>query len=70
MAQRRVFYGWIVVGAGVLVTCMGFGAMFSFTVVLEPISESMGWRLAMLVIGDRGLADVPPAARAAPSPAG
>ena len=43
MAQRRVFYGWIIVGAGMLVTCMGLGAMFSLGVFLKPISESMGW---------------------------
>jgi len=43
MAQRRVFYGWIIVGAGILVTCMELGAMFSLSVFLEPISESMGW---------------------------
>jgi MFS family permease len=43
MAPRRVFYGWIIVGAGILVTCMGLGAMFSLGVFLKPISESMGW---------------------------
>jgi len=43
MAQRRVFYGWIIVGAGVLVTCMGLGAMSSLSVFLKPISASMGW---------------------------
>ena len=43
MARRRVFYGGIIVGAGTLVTCMGLGAMFSLSVFLRPISESMGW---------------------------
>src|ERR1051326_2271229 len=43
MTQRRVFYGWIIVAAGILVTCMGLGAMFSLGVFLKPISESMGW---------------------------
>jgi MFS family permease len=43
MAQRRVFYGWIIVGAGVVVACMGLGAMFSLGVFLKPMSESMGW---------------------------
>src|SRR5918996_1518838 len=43
MAQRRVFYGWIIVGAGILVTCMGLGAMFALGVFLKPITESMGW---------------------------
>src|SRR5205823_5852529 len=43
MTQRRIFYGWIIVAAGILVTCMGLGAMFSLGVFLKPISESMGW---------------------------
>jgi MFS family permease len=43
MPKRRVFYGWIIVGAGVVVTCMGLGAMFSLGVFLKPMSESMGW---------------------------
>src|SRR5258707_13296724 len=36
-------YGWIVVGAGALMTCIGMGAMLSLAVFLQPISESMGW---------------------------
>src|SRR5258705_3615810 len=36
-------YGWIVVGAGALMTCVGFGAMLSLAVFLQPISEAMGW---------------------------
>ena len=43
MTQGRVFYGWIIVGAGALVTCMGLGAMFSLSVFLKPMTESMGW---------------------------
>jgi MFS family permease len=43
MGQRRLFYGWIIVAVGMLVTCMGLGAMFSLGVFLKPISESMGW---------------------------
>ncbi|MBM4440464.1 MAG: MFS transporter [Candidatus Rokubacteria bacterium] len=43
MEPRRVFYGWVIVGAGILVTCMGLGAMFSLGVFLKPISETMGW---------------------------
>jgi MFS family permease len=43
MGQRRLFYGWVIVGAGILVTCMGLGAMFSLGVFLKPITESMGW---------------------------
>ena len=43
MGQRRLFYGWVIVGAGILVTCLGLGAMFSLGVFLKPITESMGW---------------------------
>jgi MFS family permease len=43
MGQRRLFYGWVIVAAGVLVTCMGLGAMFSLGVFLKPMSETMGW---------------------------
>ncbi|MGQ0607032.1 MAG: MFS transporter [Chloroflexota bacterium] len=43
MGQRRLFYGWVIVGAGILVTCMGLGAMFSLGVFLRPVSEAMGW---------------------------
>jgi MFS family permease len=39
-------YGWIVVGAGALMTCIGMGAMLSLAVFLQPISESMGWSRA------------------------
>ena len=36
-------YGWVVVAAGALMTCIGMGAMLSLAVFLQPISESMGW---------------------------
>ena len=39
----KLFYGWIIVGAGIVVTCVGFGAMASLTVFLQPMSEAMGW---------------------------
>ena len=38
-----IFYGWIIVGVGIIVTCAGFGAMFSLGVFLQPMSEAMGW---------------------------
>jgi MFS family permease len=43
MGQRRLFYGWVIVGTGMIVTCMGLGAMFSLGVFLKPVSEVMGW---------------------------
>jgi MFS family permease len=43
MPARGLFYGWVVVGAGALITCVGVGTMFSLGVFLKPIAESMGW---------------------------
>ncbi len=40
---RGIFYGWFIVGAGIVVTCIGVGAMLSLSVFLQPMSEAMGW---------------------------
>src|SRR3569623_3109787 len=42
----RFDFGWVVVGAGALMTCVGFGTMLSLAVFLQPISETMGWSRA------------------------
>jgi MFS family permease len=42
-APTRIFYGWVIVGAAMVVTCVGFGAMFSLGVFLQPMATSMGW---------------------------
>ena len=39
----RLSYGWVVVGAGALMTCVGMGAMFSLAVFLQPMSAETGW---------------------------
>ena len=39
----KIFYGWVIVGVGIVVTCVGFGAMLSLSVFLAPIVEAMGW---------------------------
>ncbi len=39
----KVFYGWVIVGVAMVVTCVGFGAMFSLGVFLQPMSEAEGW---------------------------
>ncbi|HKW93255.1 MAG TPA: MFS transporter [Methylomirabilota bacterium] len=36
-------YGWAIVGLGIVVTCIGVGAMLSLSVFLPPISTAMGW---------------------------
>ena len=38
-----LFYGWVIVGVGIVVTCVGFGAMLSLSVFLQPMTEAMGW---------------------------
>jgi len=43
MRHRRISYGWVVVGTGALITCVGMGALFSLGIFLKPIEESMGW---------------------------
>jgi MFS family permease len=42
-AHMKFSYGWVVVGIGALMTCIGMGAMMSLAVYLQPISESTGW---------------------------
>jgi MFS family permease len=42
----KIFYGWVIVGVGIVVTCIGLGAMFTLGVFLQPISEAMGWSRA------------------------
>ena len=39
----RLFHGWVVVGVGIVVTCIGIGAMLSLSIFLHPIAEAMGW---------------------------
>jgi MFS family permease len=40
---KKVFYGWIIVAVGIAVTCVGFGAMMSLSVFLQPMAAAMGW---------------------------
>jgi MFS family permease len=39
----RLFYGWVIVGAGIVVTCIGFGTALSLGVFLQPMSVATGW---------------------------
>jgi MFS family permease len=41
--MTKPFYGWVIVGVGIVVTCVGFGAMMSLSVFLQPMAEAMGW---------------------------
>src|SRR5690349_23199959 len=39
-------YGWVVVFAGALITCVAMGAMFALPVYLQPMAEDTGWSRA------------------------
>ncbi len=39
-------YGWVVVAAGALITCVAMGAMFALPVYLQPIATETGWSRA------------------------
>ncbi len=39
-------YGWVIVAAGALMTCVALGAMFSLAIFLEPMSAATGWSRA------------------------
>jgi len=42
----RVYYGWVIVAVGIVVTCIGVGTMMSLSVFLQPVSTAMGWSRA------------------------
>ncbi|HJR01635.1 MAG TPA: MFS transporter [Methylomirabilota bacterium] len=39
----KIFYGWVIVACGIVMTCVGIGSMLSLGVFLQPMSEAMGW---------------------------
>src|SRR5262245_64293285 len=41
--SMKLSYGWVVVAAGMLMTCIGMGAMLSLGVFLQPIAADTGW---------------------------
>ena len=56
-------YGWVIVAAGALITCMAMGAIFALPVYLQPIAEETEWSrggisgamtLAFIVMGVGG----------------
>src|SRR5690349_5079290 len=42
----KLFYGWVIVAAGIAVTCIGMGSMMALGVFLQPIAQDMGWSRA------------------------
>ncbi|HEY9012055.1 MAG TPA: MFS transporter [Devosia sp.] len=43
---RTFNYGWVIVAAGALITCVAMGAMFALPVYLQPMAEDTGWTRA------------------------
>src|SRR6516164_9128294 len=43
VAQMKIFYGWVIVGAGIVITCLGMGSMMSLGIFLQPMSAATGW---------------------------
>src|SRR5215471_1773380 len=39
----KIFYGWVIVGAGIVITCFGMGTMMSLGIFLQPMSMATGW---------------------------
>ena len=39
----KIFYGWVIVGVGIVVSCVAMGAMASLGIFLQPMAEAMGW---------------------------
>ena len=39
-------YGWVIVGVGMVATCIGIGSLMSLGVFLQPIAQAMGWSRA------------------------
>src|SRR5262245_33058876 len=39
----KLFYGWVIVAVGIVITCVGFGAMLTLSIFLQPMASAMGW---------------------------
>jgi len=42
-ASAPIFYGWVIVGAGIVITCLGMGTMMSLGIFRQPMSLATGW---------------------------
>src|ERR1700756_3668464 len=42
-SAMKLFYGWVIVGAGIVITCLGMGTMMSLGIFLQPMSLATGW---------------------------
>lgn len=44
----KASYGWVIVAAGAVITCIAAGAMFALAVYLQPMAEDTGWSRASI----------------------
>ncbi len=44
----KLFYGWVIVASGIVITCIGFGTALSLGVFLQPMSLATGWSRATI----------------------
>ena len=42
----KLYYGWVIVAVGIVVSCIGMGAIMSLGVFLQPMTASLGWSRA------------------------
>ncbi len=45
-SQRGFHYGWVVVAAGAVITCVAMGALFALPVYQTPMADDTGWARA------------------------
>ncbi len=48
MRTQKLFYGWVVLGAALVIITMAIGTLFALGVFLKPIEEAMGWSRAAI----------------------
>src|SRR5258708_38738145 len=47
-SAMKLFYGWVIVGAGIVITWLGMGTMMSLGIFLQPMSAGTGWSRARI----------------------
>ena len=47
----KMSYGWVIVAAGAVISCIAAGAMFALAVYLQPMADDTGWSRASISAG-------------------
>lgn len=47
----RLSYGWVIIAAGMAMSCVGMGSMMSLGVFLQPIAHDTGWSRTAVSMG-------------------